>query len=100
MIFVSSLCWLSLKGSGGWFSKIQWFFFGLHLTKDQGSALFLDRFHDPGVAVASIRDSNPAGEVDVLVAFGIVDINTFRAFRLDLGQVGPDWGEVFYGLSH
>ena len=74
------------------------FFPGLHLTKDQGSALFLDCFHDPGVAVASIRDPNPAGKVGVLLAFGIVDINTFRAFRLDLGQMGPDWEEVFMDL--
>ena len=78
--------------------KANRFFPGLHLTKDQGSALFLDCFHDPGVAVASIRDPNPAGKVGVLVAFGIVDINTFRAFRLDLGQMGPDWEEVFMDL--
>lgn len=50
------------------------------------------------MAVASIRDPNPAGKVDVLVAFGIVDINTFRAFRLDLGQMGPNWGD-FWILS-
>jgi hypothetical protein len=76
------------------------FFPGLHLTKDQGSALFLDCFHDPGVAMASIRDPNSAGKVGIWVAIGILDINTFRTLRLDLGQMSPDWGEVFYGFSH
>jgi hypothetical protein len=52
------------------------------------------------VAVASIRDPNPAGKVGVMVAFGIVDTNTFRAFRLDLGQMGPDWEEAVCGFSH
>jgi hypothetical protein len=52
------------------------------------------------MAVAGICDPNTAGKVGILIAIGIVDINTFCTLRLDLGQMGPDWGEVFYGLGH
>ena len=79
---------------------LQWVF--PRATSDQRSGIgFIPGlFPRPVVAVTSIRDPNPAGKVGVLVDFGIVDIHTFRAFRLDLGQMGPNWGEVFNGFSH
>ena len=66
------------------------------LSEDKLLSLRLNRLNDFGVAVPSVSYTDAGGEVGVARALGVIKVNTLAAHGLDVGEVGPNGGEVLW----
>ena len=72
----------------------------VHLAEDQVGRLLLDGLHHPRMAVAGVGHADAGGEVRVLLAGGVVQIDALAPHWLHLGHVCPDWRKQIDWVAH